>query len=59
VEKRLETLATRETQLHTALADAATDGPRLLALNDELRALVAERERLEEQWLTAAETAEG
>ncbi|MDQ2709419.1 MAG: ATP-binding cassette domain-containing protein [Actinomycetota bacterium] len=59
VERRLEVLASRETELHAALAAAATDGPRLLALDAELRELLGERVRLEEQWLGAAETAEG
>ncbi|MDT7593197.1 MAG: transport system ATP-binding/permease protein, partial [Pseudonocardiales bacterium] len=59
LERRLETLNTREAKLHTALAEAATDPPRLLELDAELRALVAERATVEEEWLLAAETAEG
>ena len=59
LERRLETLNTREAKLHTALAEAATDPPRLLELDAELRALVAERATVEEQWLLAAELAEG
>jgi len=45
LERRLETLNTREAKLHTALAEAATDPPRLLELDAELRAVVAERAR--------------
>jgi ATP-binding cassette subfamily F protein uup len=59
LERRLEALTSREGELHTALAEAATDGPRLLELDAELRALVAERARVEEEWLLAAELAEG
>ena len=59
LERRLELLSTREGELHTALAEAATDGPRLLELDAELRALVAERARVEEEWLLNAELAEG
>ncbi|HTF54151.1 MAG TPA: ABC-F family ATP-binding cassette domain-containing protein [Pseudonocardia sp.] len=59
LERRLEVLTSREGELHAALAEAATDGPRLLELDAELRALVAERARVEEEWLLAAELAEG
>jgi ATP-binding cassette subfamily F protein uup len=59
VERRLEVLDGKVRDLHAALAGAATDPPRLLALDAELREVLAERERLEEQWITAAETAEG
>ena len=59
LERRMETLTAREATLHTALAEAATDGPKLLELDAELRTVVAERARVEEEWLLAAETAEG
>jgi len=59
LERRLAALTTREGELHAALAEAATDGPRLLELDAELRTLVAERARVEEEWLLAAELAEG
>ncbi|MGQ0479690.1 MAG: ABC-F family ATP-binding cassette domain-containing protein [Pseudonocardia sp.] len=59
LERRLEVLTARETELHDALVDAATDGPRLLALDAELREVLAERSRVEEEWLLAAELAEG
>ncbi|WP_028926830.1 ABC-F family ATP-binding cassette domain-containing protein [Pseudonocardia acaciae] len=58
LERRLEALATRETELHTALAEAATEPTRLLELDAELRALTAERAELEDRWLAAAESAE-
>jgi ATP-binding cassette subfamily F protein uup len=54
IERRIEKLDTREKQLHTALADAATDPGRLMELDAELRALVSEREQLEEAWLEAS-----
>jgi ATP-binding cassette subfamily F protein uup len=59
LERRLESLTARESKLHAALAEAATDAPRLLELNAELRTVVTERTQLEEEWLLAAETAEG
>ena len=40
----METLAAREKKLHEQMAEAATDPDRLLALDAELRAVVAERE---------------
>jgi ATP-binding cassette subfamily F protein uup len=58
LERRLDALTEREKQLHAALAEAATDAARLLALDAELRAVVAERESVELDWLAAAELAE-
>ena len=58
LERRMETLSARETALHDRLAEAATDPERLLALDAELRAVVAEREQVELDWLAAAELAE-
>jgi ATP-binding cassette subfamily F protein uup len=58
LERRMETLGTREKELHARLAEAATDPDRLLALDAELRAVVAEREQVELDWLAAAELAE-
>jgi ATP-binding cassette subfamily F protein uup len=59
LERRLEALTQREEKLHAQLAEAATDAPRLLALDAELREVVAEREQVELDWLAAAELAEG
>ncbi|MDQ2584633.1 ABC-F family ATP-binding cassette domain-containing protein [Saccharothrix yanglingensis] len=59
LERRLETLQKKEKDLHAKLAEAATDPDRLLALDAELRAVLAEAEDVEGQWLAAAETAEG
>jgi ATP-binding cassette subfamily F protein uup len=58
LERRLDALVAREKELHTGLAEAATDAPRLLALDAELRAVVAERAEVELDWLAAAELAE-
>ncbi|HEY4420512.1 MAG TPA: ATP-binding cassette domain-containing protein [Pseudonocardia sp.] len=58
LERRLETLGKREKQLHEELAAAATDPSRLLELDAELRAVLAEKESVELDWLAAAEIAE-
>ncbi|WP_433783554.1 ABC-F family ATP-binding cassette domain-containing protein [Actinomycetospora sp. CA-101289] len=54
IERRLEKIATQETKLHEKLAAAATEPERLMALDADLRALVSEREELEEAWLEQA-----
>jgi ATP-binding cassette subfamily F protein uup len=59
LERRTDTLTVREGELHAALAEAATDPTRLLTLDAELRSVVSERAQVEEQWLAAAELAEG
>ncbi|WP_432561076.1 ABC-F family ATP-binding cassette domain-containing protein [Kineococcus sp. SYSU DK003] len=58
VERQLEKLSRREEQLHAQLAAQATDLAAVTALDGELRALGAEREQLEELWLTASELVE-
>jgi ABC transport system ATP-binding/permease protein len=58
LERRLELLSGKETELHAALADAATDADRLLSLDAELRAVVAEKATVEERWLEVADAAE-
>jgi ATPase subunit of ABC transporter with duplicated ATPase domains len=59
LERRISRVTDAEDRLHAELAVHATDHGRVLELDAELRAVRAERESLEEQWLTAAETAEG
>jgi ATP-binding cassette subfamily F protein uup len=54
----MEALSRREEDLHAKLAEAATDPTRLLDLDRELKAVVAERESVEMEWLEAAERAE-
>jgi ATP-binding cassette subfamily F protein uup len=58
LERQLDKVRDRETRLHDQMAAAATDHERVLALDGDLRALVAERSTLEERWLELAETAE-
>ena len=58
LERRMEALAAREKTLHEQMVEAATDPDRLLALDAELRGVVAEREDAELEWLAAAEAAE-
>ena len=58
LERRMEALAAKEERLHAQLAEAATDPERLMELDRELKAVVAEREGVELDWLAAAELAE-
>ncbi|OLS98011.1 glycerophosphodiester phosphodiesterase [Pseudonocardia sp. CNS-004] len=58
LERRMEALAATEERLHAQLVEAATDPERLMALDRELKAVVAEREAVELEWLAAAELAE-
>ncbi|HEX4703447.1 MAG TPA: ABC-F family ATP-binding cassette domain-containing protein [Pseudonocardiaceae bacterium] len=59
LERRLETLNTRITQLNEAMADAGADADRLTELDAQLRTVRAEQDDVEEQWLAAAETTSG
>ena len=54
VERRSQRLHVEEDRLHTELAAAATDHEKVLALDAELRTVVAEREELEDRWLEIA-----
>ncbi|MBI1377266.1 MAG: ATP-binding cassette domain-containing protein [Frankiales bacterium] len=54
IERRTDRLRDEEARLHDALAAASTDHERVLALDAELRAVLAEREQLEEEWLDLA-----
>ncbi|MCE0763186.1 ABC-F family ATP-binding cassette domain-containing protein [Pseudonocardia kujensis] len=58
LERKMEQLTKREEQLHTKLAEAATDPARLMELSAELKSVEAERETIELEWLEAAEKAE-
>jgi ATP-binding cassette subfamily F protein uup len=55
IERQLDKISSRETEVHDRMAKAATDYEAIGKLDAELRDLAAERERLEEQWLTLAE----
>ena len=59
IERRLAKLTETEAGLHAEMAENATDHAALAALDERLRAVVAEKESLEEEWLVAAEAAEG
>ena len=54
LERELERTADRERELHEQMAASATDHTRLGDLTAQLDALVAERGRLESEWLEAA-----
>jgi len=55
IERQLESLARKEDRLHAALAEAASDHQRVLALDAELRMLTAQQAALEERWLALAD----
>ena len=57
LERRVERLGEREAELHDLMAAHATDHEKLLTLDAELRAVRAEREETEEQWLQLADDA--
>jgi ATP-binding cassette subfamily F protein uup len=57
IERQLSKLEDREKELHTALAEAATDYVAAAKLDEELRALQLTRDQLEEDWLDAAHRA--
>jgi ATP-binding cassette subfamily F protein uup len=54
LERALDRVAERETRLHEAMAEQATDHVRLGELTAELTALGAERDELEAAWLETA-----
>ena len=59
IERRIDKIAARETELHALMAEAADDYTRLADLDAELKALGAEKDDLEERWMAEADTAEG
>jgi ATP-binding cassette subfamily F protein uup len=59
IDRELAGLAERESGLHEAMAEAATDFERLAPLQQELRELVARREALEMEWIERSEELEG
>jgi ATP-binding cassette subfamily F protein uup len=59
LERRLDKLAGRETELHAELAEHATDYERLVELGDELKAVEAQRAQVEEEWLLLAAEVDG
>jgi ABC transport system ATP-binding/permease protein len=57
IERGLSRLARESERLHALLAAHATDHLRVAALDTELRAVMAQTEELEEEWLRAADVA--
>ena len=58
LERRLDNLTKKEVDLHNAMVEAATDFERLRTLDVELQALLADKQRVEQEWLAAAEAIE-
>jgi ABC transport system ATP-binding/permease protein len=58
LERQLAKLSESEKRLHEEMAEHATDYEALAGIDERLRAVVAEKESLEEAWLAAAERAE-
>jgi ATP-binding cassette subfamily F protein uup len=56
LERQISKLTAREAKLHAEMALKATDHTAVQKLDAELRAIIAEREELEETWLEVAET---
>ena len=59
LERRMLKLDADEKKLHEQLAAAAADYAKAAELDAQLRALRAEKEQVETEWLAAAEIAEG
>jgi ATP-binding cassette subfamily F protein uup len=57
IERQLATLSARADELHRQMAAHASDYQKLAAIDADLRTLLAEKNALEETWLTAAEHA--
>ncbi|MER7412521.1 ABC-F family ATP-binding cassette domain-containing protein [Streptomyces cacaoi] len=56
IERQLEKAEARETELHSAMAEHATDFERVASLDEELREVRGRREELELRWLELAES---
>ena len=62
LERQLQKLSQREEKLHADLASAASeplDTEKLAALDRDLRAVVTEKEQLEDRWMEIGEQLEG
>ncbi|TDD98873.1 ABC-F family ATP-binding cassette domain-containing protein [Jiangella asiatica] len=55
IERELDKLDRREKDLHTRIADNATDHQKVLELDTALRAVAGDRESLESRWLELAD----
>ncbi|GAA4671334.1 MULTISPECIES: ABC-F family ATP-binding cassette domain-containing protein [Amycolatopsis] len=58
LERRLDVLTKREAELHEQLAAHATDPGKLVELNSELKAVLAEKDDVEARWLETSELVE-
>lgn len=58
LERQLDRLSLRESELHTEMAEHSHDFSQLAALDAELKQLQAQRDDLEERWLAEAERME-
>ena len=58
LERQIERMTAEESALHAELVEHAHDHARLTGVDVRLRALLVERQTLEEQWLEVAEVAE-
>ncbi|MGQ0463782.1 MAG: ABC-F family ATP-binding cassette domain-containing protein [Sporichthyaceae bacterium] len=58
IERRLDRIRDEEAKLHDQMATHASDHVKVTELDAKLRALLAERDELEEAWLEAAELAQ-
>jgi ATP-binding cassette subfamily F protein uup len=58
LERRLDALHKRENELHGQLAAHATDPAKLVELNTELKAVLAEKDEVEARWLETSELVE-
>jgi ATP-binding cassette subfamily F protein uup len=59
LERQIDRLAARETELSAALAAQASDYQKLIELGAQLRGVQEEKARLEERWLAVAEQTVG
>ncbi|MFC4534209.1 ABC-F family ATP-binding cassette domain-containing protein [Sphaerisporangium dianthi] len=55
LERQLDKIGGRETALHAAMADAASDYGKLASLDAELKELAAQKETVELEWMELAE----
>jgi ATP-binding cassette subfamily F protein uup len=55
IDRQLARLSSQEEKIHAEMAAKAADHAAVLALNNTLRAIVDEREKLEMEWLSVAE----
>jgi hypothetical protein len=56
IDRQLSKISAQEDKIHAEMAAKAADHAAVLALNNTLRAIVDERETLELEWLSVAET---